>query len=266
MKRIMILSIALLVIGNIVHGQSAKLLSNAAQDFLNTLSTDELKITTYQLEDTLRTNWTNLPVGMAERPGIRYGDLSEKSKIQFQEILTTIFSSQGYLKTNNIMHLDDYIIRIYEIAIENKLMEPETMKELQALNWGHGNYYVSIYGNPGEQSNWGLKFEGHHLSINLTIIDGNISITPLFLGSDPALVRTTQFAGIRALSKEEDYGIELINLLNEQQKSIAIISDEFPMDIITSPEGPQRLTEYQGIKGEALNEKQKSQLKHLINE
>lgn len=56
----------------------------------------------------------------------------------------------------------------------------------------------------------------------------------------------------RVLSKEEDYGIKLINSLDESQQKIATLSQDVPRDIITNPSNSQRISEYQGIKANAL--------------
>ena len=250
----------------ISYGQSSDNLTKAINNFQSTLNNEELKLASFQFEDSLRTKWTNLPVGLAERNGIRYGDLREESKIRFHDILTNIFSSQGYLKTTNIMHLDDYLLEIYEIAHANELINDQVISQLRTFKWGQGSYFISIWGDVLEDAVWGFKFEGHHITLNLTSVDGQLSITPLFLGTDPALVRVTKNAGMRPLSKEEDYGLELFNMFTPEQKNKAIISDEFPEDIITAPGKLKRLTTFQGIKGDELSEKQKKQLEYLIME
>ena len=78
-------------------------------------------ITSYSIHYTKLYEWTNLPVGMANRPGIRYGDLAESSKVKFHHVLTTLFSSQGYLKTTSIMKLDDILNEVYETAYQNRI-------------------------------------------------------------------------------------------------------------------------------------------------
>ena len=55
------------------------------------------------------------------------------------------------------------------------------------------DYSLLISGDPGEGNRWGLRFEGHHLSINLTFMrdqNGNFQVagTPLFLGAFPMVV------------------------------------------------------------------------------
>lgn len=216
------------------------------------------------MDDSSRTEWTNLPLGLAPRVGVRYGDLSEKSKIAFHQVLSALLSSQGYLKTFAIMQVDDILHELFEIQFQRGQINENSIKMIRGLNWDYGNYYIALAGNP--EGEWGLKFEGHHISINLTGAGDEFTMTPFFLGSDPAVVEDTQYAGLRPLSKEEDYGFWLINALNERQKAKATLEGKVPGDIITSPERPQWLEEFQGIKGAELSEAQQKILHHLIEE
>ena len=248
-----------------LQAQSTVDLKSKVNTFVETIEADKRDLLFRDFDAPERTEWTNLPVGLAARPGIRYGDFTEKSRIAFHDLLITLLSSQGYLKVNNIMHLDDYLLEVYEIAYDKGLFDASSKAEIDTLEWGHGNYYVSIWGDL-ESDPWSLKFEGHHVSLNITVIDEKLTMTPLFLGSDPALVRETKFAGLRSLSKEEDYGLELINMLTDEQKQKAIFSEDLPKDIITAPGAEQRLTKFQGIKGADLSEDQKEQLEFIIME
>lgn len=261
-----ILIILFIIMGNSVFSQTSESISDATNHFLSTLSQEEIELGSFDFEDSLRTEWTNLPIGLQKRHGIRYGHLSEESKIAFHHLLTTLFSSQGYLKTTSIMVLDDVLNELYKEAYERKLITDEVYKEIRALNWDYGNYFIAIWGNPNLEEPWGLKFEGHHISINLSIAGDKVSLTPLFLGTDPAEVSITKYAGLRVLSKEEDYGLLLINSLNTDQKQIATLSQEVPGDIITNPSNKQRITDYQGIKASDLTTNQKDILMMLIKE
>lgn len=266
MKHINLL-FTLIIAGTLnLSGQTVGKIYSQTIDFMNTLSPDQLQEATYPMDDTLRTKWTNLPVGLAPRPGIRYGDLSDESRIKFHHVLITLFSSQGYLKTTSIMHLDDILNELYTTEYEEKNINEELYQELMDLNWGYGNYYISIWGMPEPIGDWGLKFGGHHISINLTVAGNDFSLTPLFLGTDPSEVHSSKYAGLRVLSKEEDYGFRLINSLSDEQKSIATLSIEVPGDIITNPSNKNRLVEYSGIKAEQLNKGQKKLLENLIME
>lgn len=164
------------------------------------------------------------------------------------------------------MQVDDILHELFEIQFQHGKVPERSMEFIRKLNWDYGNYYLAIAGNPETEDTWGLKFEGHHLSINLTVAGDEFTMTPLFLGSDPAVVEATQYAGLRPLSKEEDYGFWLINDLDDSQKAKATLSEKVPGDIITSPDRPQWLEEFKGIKGSELNDGQQKILHYLIEE
>lgn len=266
MKKSLLILLSLLTFDTGLFAQSRTDMVKVTNDFLESLSPDEKSSVLFAMDDSLRTQWTNLPIGLAPRKGLRYGDLSEKSKISFHKILSTIFSSQGYLKTFAIMQVDDILHEIFEIAHQRDQIDEQTIGFIRKLNWDYGNYFIAILGHPTMDDAWGFKFEGHHISINLTVTKDSFTMTPLFLGSDPAVVEVTQYAGLRPLSKEEDYGFWFVNTLDEDQKAKATLSQEVPGDILTSPDRPQWYEEFMGIKGSDLRPEQKNILHYLIEE
>ncbi len=251
---------------NWLTAQSIDDILTKTNEFVASLSAEEKKLAIREVNDTSRVKWTNLPLGLAPRPGIRYGDLSESSKIHLHHILTTLLSSQGYLKSTSIMQLDEFLLDIYEVSYQKKEIDEKMIGFLRDLKWAYGNYYFTVWGKPEKGGVWGLKLEGHHLSLNLTVAGDRYAMTPLFFGTDPAEVRETQFAGIRILSKEEDYGFFLIQMLSEEQKTKATLSRKVPGDILTAPGNEQRLSEFSGIKGSQLTPDQKQELMYLIKE
>ncbi len=266
MKKSLILFFIFLNATTSSYCQTASKLIKVTNHFTSTLSVDQLHKISFEFDHNERTNWTNLPVGLAKRPGLNLGELSAESKMKFHKVLTSILSSQGYLKTTSIMQLDDILNTIYKSLHKQNEITQKTFDQIVALDWDYSHYYISIWGTPNNKTPWGLKFEGHHISINISAIGNKYSMTPLFIGSDPAEVQITKHAGLRVLSKEEDYGLELINSLTTDQQKIATISQEVPKDIITNPNSPQMINGYQGIKGSELNEEQKKILIRLIKE
>lgn len=257
----------LLVLSSLTaRSQTTALLKNTTLTLLSTLQEAEKSQVRIELEDSARTAWTNLPLGLAPRVGLRYGDLSKESKIAFHKVLSAVFSSQGYLKTFAIMQVDDILHELFEIQFQQGKVNERSMEFIRKLNWDYGNYYLAIAGNPELDDTWGLKFEGHHISINLTVAGHEFTMTPLFFGSDPAVVEATQYAGLRPLSKEEDYGFWFVNSLDAGQKAKATLEGKVPGDIITSPDRPQWLEEFKGIKGAELSEGQQKILHYLIEE
>ncbi len=266
MKNLTLILFFILLTSAQSFAQEAAVVRSKVSDFFAILPAEQQSQVLIAMEDSARTAWTNLPLGLAARAGLRYGDLSEESKIAFHKVLSSIFSSQGYLKTFAIMQVDDILHELFEIQFQQGKVPERSMEFIRKLNWDYGNYYVAIAGNPQNEAVWGLKFEGHHLSINITAAGDLITMTPLFMGSDPAIVEATQYAGLRPLSKEEDYGFWLINALDDTQKAKATLSEKVPGDIITSPDRPQWLEEFKGIKGSELTEGQQKILHYLIEE
>ncbi|GGZ90076.1 DUF3500 domain-containing protein [Algibacter mikhailovii] len=246
--------------------QTTEELVTASNLFLETLNEQENKEILQKFSDSLRTEWTNLPSGMVKRPGKKLGDLSNASKTTLHELLITIFSSQGYLKVTSIMQLDDILNNGAKAAFEEEFIKEKLFLQTKKLGWNYNNFFISIWNQPSLTKPWGIKFEGHHLSINITVFGEHVSFTPMFIGAGSEVLPFTKHIGLRYLSKEEDYGIKLINSFNEEQKKQATLNEEVPKDIITNPDSDKRITDYNGIKAEHLTNEQKQLLMLLIKE
>ena len=59
-------------------------------------------------------------------------------------------------------------------------------------------YYFTVFDEPSKSGAWGWRVEGHHLSLNVTLNDGEVVATsPAFMGSNPAIARGRQARGSR---------------------------------------------------------------------
>ncbi|MEO5946497.1 MAG: DUF3500 domain-containing protein [Chitinophagaceae bacterium] len=215
--------------------------------------------------DTARIKWNNLPVGMRARVGLNIGNMNNDQRRLVHRILSASLSSQGYLKATGIMHLDNLINSYYDSLYYQKQFDDNTYAFIKTLQWSHKNFYFAFFGNP-DDSNWGYKLEGHHLSINFTFTGNQISVTPLFVGTDPAEYMISEYAGWRILGQEEDLGLKLINMLSPELRKKATMKGKVPEDIITAAESGKRLIDYQGIKASQLITSQKAVLQYIIRE
>lgn len=164
------------------------------------------------------------------------------------------------------MALDDILNTLYQIGYERGNLSQDVLKMSQDLKWSHENYYLAIFGLPDHVKPWAIKFGGHHMALSATMKGNDISISPYFSGTDPSEVKSDKYAGLRVLSKEEDYGFMLLHMLSTSQKAKVILSKETPRDIITSPNGPQRIDQYYGLPGSMMTVSQKQMMELLINE
>ncbi len=262
----LIFSIVCFNLSHTTLAQSSSAIVKDAQRFLKTLKPEEVKQATFAFSDTMRIKWTNLPLGLVPRPGIQYGSLSDSSKMAFHRYLTTLLSSQGYLKITSLMQLDDILNLLMQESFDKGKLDQKTLTMFQSFKWGYNNYYIAVFGDPQSKDPWSLNFGGHHIALNMTARGESISVSPLFLGTDPDEIKFGKYAGLRVLSKEEDYGFTLLNFLTDGQKKVAVLSKEVPHDIITNPKANQRITDFYGIAAKEFNKDQKAILEILIQE
>ena len=113
--------------------------------------------------------WSNLPVGIVPRSGLRLGDLDVKQEYAARRVAAAALSACGLKALDEIRIADNY------------LKDVDTRK----IGWDGGNYYMSILGTPSEKKPWMLQIGGHHIAYNLTFNGGHEGATPLFFGSEP---------------------------------------------------------------------------------
>lgn len=218
--------------------------------FLNSLNPDQRATIQMSFDDNSKTKWHFFPGSMIPRAGIQLLDLNVNQKQLLNNLLRSFLSETGYIKTRKIIDLENILL---EITGDTVMRNPE-------------KYSVAFYGNPEKDSLWAWSFEGHHLSLNFTVLNDNISIAPRFLGASPATILSGERAGERTLDKEEDLGFELINSLSEKQKSVAIFRQEPLPEIVTFNSTAVEPLSPVGIKFGELNPSQQIIFLELVDE
>lgn len=249
-------------VGQVTYGADIK---RAAISLYNSFDKLQKRSAALAFNDTSRIKWNNLPVGLRARAGVSIGNMTDEQRQLVHRILSASLSSQGYLKTTGVMHLDDLINRFYDSLYHRREIDDTVYTFVKTLLWSPKNYFFAFFGQPTDAI-WGYKLEGHHLSVNITFAGDKISVTPFFIGTDPAEFLIDEYAGWRVLGQEEDLGIKLINLLDPAQQKKATMSTVVPQDIITAAESGRRLVDNWGIKGADMTREQQEVLKYMIRE
>ena len=250
-----------------VRGQSAynAEIKQAAISFVASLDKMHKQIAVLPFSDTARTKWNNLPVGLRPRAGLNVGNMTVEQRKLFHRILAVSLSSQGYLKATSIMQLDNLLNIFYDSLLYKKEIDDTRYGFIKSLKWSPKNYFLAFFGDPSD-SVWGYKVEGHHLSVNFTFVKEKLSVTPMFVGTDPAEYQIGESAGLRVLGQEEDLGIKLIHLLTTAQQKKATMNTGVPGDIITAAESGKRLVDNWGILASEMNKEQQAVLQYIIRE
>ena len=225
-------------------------MQEAAAAFLDSLTLEMKVRATFPLDDEEeRTNWHFVPK-TGERKGVDLKDLNEEQEAKLQALLAASLSAQGQEKVANIQDLESVLF-----IMENKdHRDPEL-------------YYTTIFGEPTAGGTWGWRFEGHHLSLNFTVVNGKLlANSPNFWGANPATVPVGLTTGLRALEAEEDLAREFVKSLNKEQKAVAIIADEAPRDIYTSANKTADPLSPDGLLLTGMDADQKKALRNLIFE
>lgn len=224
-------------------------MADAATAFWQSLTPDQQKVAGYKFDDAERFDWHFIP---KPRKGLTIKDMTSAQRALAQALLASGMSQKGYVKAVTIMSLDQ-ILKDVEQG-KGPTRDPEL-------------YYFTLFGQPGGNETWGWRVEGHHVSLNFTIVHGKgIAATPAFLGSNPAEVREGPRKGLRVLGEEEDMGRKLIKSLNDDQRKTAIYDKEAPKDILTFNARKAMIKDPVGIPYSQLNDDQKHQLVELVGD
>lgn len=248
-----VLSVLLDAKQSVAQGAGADMM-NAANEFLASLDGAQLPVAKLPFSDPNRMDWHNIP--KQTRKGLQYRDMSPNQRELCRGLLKVALSESGFEQVMNIMALE---INIREGEIDSPsvhLRDPE-------------RFYLTIFGDPDIQGLWGWRFEGHHLSLNFVIRDGQvISCTPHFFGSNPAIVSIFvpggPPVGTRNLADEEQLGFDLLHALDSDQLKVALIDETAPADYRYAGEPEVPTSAAEGLSGERMSEVQLKQLAALI--
>lgn len=225
-------------------------MADAANAFLDSLTIELKARATFPMEvEGERTNWHFVPI-TGERKGVDLKDLNDAQEAKLAALLAASLSPTGREKVKNIQDLEEVLLQIEKSDHRDKEL-----------------YYTSIFGKPSSEGVWGWRFEGHHLSLNYTIVAGKLlSTTPNFWGANPAKVLSGPKKGLRTLKNEEDLARAFLLSLNDRQRKAAIIADKAPRDIFTSDDPRVYPLSNTGISTSDLNPSQVAGLAKIIDE
>lgn len=231
--------------GAIIEDPGAEM-ATAADRFLDALDDEARDKATFAFDDPERLNWHFIP---REREGLPVKEMGGEERALAMGLLQTGLSNQGAITATTIMSLEQVL---HELENGAPHRDPQL-------------YYFSIFGEPTNKGRWGWRVEGHHLSLNFTVEDGEVvSATPTFFGANPAEVRQGPREGLRTLADREDRALRLVQAFDDDQRSTAIQADEAPADIRAANTAQPPTDEAVGITYGSMTEDQRSMLRTLI--
>jgi hypothetical protein len=225
--------------------------ANAASAFLQSLPQDLRSVASFPLDSPERLAWHFIP---KDRVGVSLLKLDDAQSELLGPLLATALSPEGLLSARGVMKHENILRRVEtEGGVAN------------ASRRDPGLYYTAVFGKPSAAAPWAWRFEGHHLSVNVTELPGQPPIVaPVFMGANPARVLAGPNAGFRLLAAEEDLGRELITMLSAESRKVAMIRDTAFADILTGNDPKVQKLELAGLAAEQMSTAERAQLRQLI--
>ena len=217
-----------------------------ANAFLETLDGQQRGKVLFEFDSAKKPSWSNLPVTMVPRNGLRLGELTKPQRAAALDALAAVLSKEGFQKVIDIMNADDQLVK----DKDNK------------MRFGTENYYLAVFGTPSATKPWMLQFGGHHLGINVTIVGKATTLTPTHTGTQPDAF-TRDGKTVRPLGQENDLAFKLVNMLDADQKKQAVLGAK-PKNLVLGPGQDGKTIPPEGLKCAALKEDQRAVLLDLI--
>jgi hypothetical protein len=241
-------------------GVSTQPILRAATELLASLSEAQRQAVRFPINSDAWQRWYNIHPFVV-RHGLLLEDLEEAQRDAAMGLMRATLSATGYKTAADIMRLN------YTIGeITGSLEE-----------YGEWVYFLSIMGTPSADQPWGWQLDGHHLILNCFVLQDQVVLTPMFMGSEPVIAETGMYQGTAVLQAEQDQGLELARSLTPAQQQTAILypsilSGALPSERGRGPDGRIKaaafsdnlVLPYEGICAAELSDGQTQLLLDLI--
>jgi len=257
----------------------------AAKALLATLDDAARAKVSFAFNSDQKSKWSNFPVGIYKRNGLRWGDLSAVQREAALKLLATALSKQGLQKVKEIMEGDE-VLKTSESGRDGGPRGGPPGGGLPngppggrrpgdgppggsgggtgGPNFGRDEYYLALLGTPSLTEPWMIQFGGHHLAINMTIVGKSNVLTPSLPAAQPAIYKLNGET-VRPLGRENDKSFALITSLDAAQQKQAILPYQVS-DLVLGAGEDGKTIQPEGIKVSALNAAQKEKLLDVVHE
>ena len=218
---------------------------DSAKNFLATLNEEQSNKANIPFANKERENWHFFPM---DRKGLRLDALNAEQQKAAHNLLAQSLSAQGHTTAKEVIQLEALLFKRSE---QSEFRNPQ-------------KYTVTIFGLPSTKKSWGWRFEGHHLSLNFTVIDEKVTLTaPFFFGTNPAEVRKGDLKGLRPLGDIEDAARKLAREIHGDGHHVRY-TNKAPNEVLTKQDRVVEGLAHEGVSYAKLKEEQQKQLLALV--
>lgn len=229
-------------------GVSTEPVRLAAEAFLQSLTEDQRRKTSFDVRDDEWRKWMNQHFYQAQ--GVSFSEMSDAQRDLAFGLLKASLSAKGLQLSRDIMRLN------------------HTLGELNNDNfveYGEWLYHITVMGTPSAKEPWGWQIDGHHLIINYFVLGDQVVMTPSFFGSEPIHATAGKYKGTLILQDEQEKGLRFVNSLNEAQRAKAILRSDKPGNNNVGEAFKDNVVlDYAGLPATEMTAAQRAQLEDLI--
>lgn len=180
----------------------------AVRTLFEVADSDELGRLRYSVDAVEWQTWAN-PEFMQFDTGVRLEHASEEFREAALGLIQASLSPEGYELTSNMMRINGFLGEV--VGLPNIL--------------NYFSYNFSVYGEPDPVAPWGWQLYGHHCAVNCLVVEGRMTVSPVFHGAEPNEIDAGPEAGLRSFDDRVDAGTDLMALLAPEQREEAIVFD-----------------------------------------
>ena len=229
--------------------------ARAARTFVAGLPDSLRAVALRPFGDVDRTRWFYVPTDIVPqgRVGLTLSRMNAPQRDAAFQLLGTALSPSGYRTAQAIMANEPTLRQIEQAAGTLRLIrDPE-------------RYFVTVFDTSVGAEPWGWRFEGHHLSVNVTGAGAQTPVVaPLFMGANPHRIPSGPRVGARLLAAEEDSARALLGMLTPSQRATAIVSDTTYGEIRSRNDPKVNPLSQEGIAASEMTPSQQATLRNLV--
>ncbi|WP_313802310.1 DUF3500 domain-containing protein [Sphingobium sp.] len=186
------------------EGAPTAAMVQAASNLLAMLPAGDRRKLCYPIEANEWRKWSN-PEVLINPNGLRLEDYGDDVRAAILQLLEASMGASGYRKARGCMITNAFLGELCDL--------PLIMNE-----W---SYNFLLFGEPSLDKPWGWNFYGHHLALNCFILNGQVVISPTFMGAEPNIIDSGPNTGLRLFDAEEIGGLNLMRSLSADQRERA---------------------------------------------
>ncbi|HEY7474536.1 MAG TPA: DUF3500 domain-containing protein [Vicinamibacterales bacterium] len=230
-------------------GVSTGPVRDAAVRFLASLTDEQRSRTTFSVDDEEWRKWNN--VHRYARQGVSFKEMTGPQRELGFAMMRAGLSAKGFEKSRDVMKLNGYVAELVKTPEE----------------YGEFLYHLTVMGTPSDKQPWGWQLDGHHLIVNYFVLGDQVVMTPAFMGSEPVIATTGQYAGTKVLQDEQDMGLAFMQSLTpEQQKQATLETSKTANNALSQAFRDNLQLDYAGLRVSTLSAPQRGRLLALIQE